>query len=393
MDRLDIVITPDEIKDKALRIYPQFVKAWLADEQFFPKRLPVNLTLPNDLLEAKRSVETLRAAAKQHRGHGYAITWQSRRSRSHGLNEFPTAITFESDYDFLFTTGRANEFSELKSAVSNIRSQQPNLAPWLLESTHWKDVLKVAGHLNDLLLMTQYLVDNPRPDCFAREIPLPVSTKLIEENRKILAQWLDRLLPREQIDFRFDRDEFEARYGLRYVRHHVLLRCLDSDLQCRLGLRFNELSVPIDSISQLPIGNATVIVVENKVNLLTLPPVKNGLAIGGLGKAVSLLRDVTWMNKVPILYWGDLDVEGFEILSQFREMFPQTQSLFMDTTTLEKLSGLAIEWPNRPGPEPTALTDAEQAAYRQIRTNKLRLEQERIPQNEVERVFLEIGLI
>ncbi len=387
------MISPEGIREKALRLYPQFVKAWLAEENFFPRRVPVNLTLPKDLAAAKRCVEELRDHSKQSRGFGYSVTWQSRRSRSHGLNEFPSAVSFDCASDLLRIIDHVDAFDMLKAAVAKLREQQPRLGTWLLESTNWKELLKVSDSLDDLLLMTQYFIDNPRPNCFAREISLPVSTKLIEENRKLLATWLDRLLPDQEIDFRFDRDEFEPRYGLRYVRHHLLLRCLDAELQDRLGLRFPELSLPSESIDKLSPQGVTVFIVENKVNLLTLPPIQSSIAIGGLGRAISLLRDVRWLQDAPIYYWGDLDVEGFEMLSQFRSMFDQTQSLLMDLSTLRRHSDVVIQWPNHPNAPPTNLTSSEQATYDHLLTHRIRLEQERIPQRDVNEQLITLGLI
>jgi hypothetical protein len=387
------MITPSQIKEKARRLYPKFVKAWLAGDEFFPRRVPANLKLSKDLTEAKRDVELLRTSAKQAHGHGYSIVWESRKSRSHGLNEFPNEINIETRDDLLFLADATGEFAVLDAAVATLRSCRPDLESWLQQSTHWKDLLDVAGHLDDLLLVTQYLLDHPRPDCFAREIPLPVSTKLIEENKKLLSAWLDLLLPADKIDFRFDRDNFEARYGLRYVRHHILLRVLDAELQQQLRLPFPELSLPADFIARLRPTRPTVFVVENKVNLLTLPRVTGGVAIGGLGKAVSLLRDVAWLKDATIYYWGDLDVEGFEMLSQFREMFEQTKSLMMDMRALNGHRDLAIGWPNAPRFKPTRLTECEQAAYEYLLRHEIRLEQERIPQNNVVAAIRELGMI
>lgn len=387
------MITPSQIKEKAKRLYPTFVKAWLAGDQFFPRRVPADVKLPNDLADAKRAVELLRTSAKQSRGHGYSIVWESRKSRSHGLNEFPNAINIETRSDLLLLAEATKEFAVLETAVATLRSRRPDLEVWLQQSTHWKDLLSVAGHLDDVLLVTQYLLDHPRPDCFAREIPLPVSTKLIEENKKLLSAWLDLLLPADQIDFHFDRDSFEARYGLRYVRHHILLRVLDAELQQQLGLPYPELSLPTDSVDRLRPKDPTVFVVENKINLLTLPRVRGGIAIGGLGKAVSLLRDITWLMDATIYYWGDLDVEGFEMLSQFREMFEQTKSLLMDMETFSSHSDLTIDWPNRPRFTPTRLTEPEQVAYEHLLRHGLRLEQERIPQNDVVAAIRELGMI
>ncbi|MBI1313348.1 DUF2399 domain-containing protein [bacterium] len=377
------MISPSQIREKARRLYPKFVKSWLRGEAFFPHRVPADLKLPCDPTAARRAIDELRSVSKPRCQNGITVFWESKRSRTHGLNEFPTAIQIESQSDLLHLADAAEDFTLLETAVGTFRSRRPDLEVWLQESTHWKDILNAAPQLHDLLLMTQYLLDHPRPDCFAREIPLPVSTKLIEENSKLLSAWLDRLRPPAQIDFRYSRDEFERRYGLRHVRHHILMRVLDPEVQTRLGFRFQELSLPAESIGQLQPTCPVVFVVENKVNLLTLPPVKGAIALGGLGKAVSLLRDVEWLRNATIYYWGDFDVEGFEILSQFRSIFEQTRSILMDMEVFQRHSMLAIPWANKPSSIPLTLTETERAVYDHLLHNGLRLEQERIPQDEI----------
>lgn len=387
------MITPSEIRKKSLRVYPQFIKSWLTGQQFFPRRVPADLKLPKELGKAKQAIELLRASSKQNCGYGYSIDWEPIKSRSHGLNDFPVAIVLQTQMDLLRLVNAVEEFRTLQISVEKLRRFQPSLEPWLLESTHWKDLLIAAGKLDELLLLTQYLVDHPRPNCFAREIALPVSTKLIEENKKLLASWLDLLLPRDKIDFKFNRTEFERRYGLRFIQQHLLFRVLDPILQQRLGLRFSELSLPVNSINELQPPPVNVFVVENKVNLLTLPPISNSIAIGGLGKSISLFRDVGWLHRSNIYYWGDLDVEGFEILSQFREVFEHTESMLMDMTTFNTHSDLAITWPNKPGSIPTKLSNSEQEIYHFLLHKKLRLEQERIPQEEIVGFIGELALI
>lgn len=375
------MITPSEIKTKAERLYPQFIKAWLADDDdFLPRRIPANLRLPPNHAEAFRAVEALRNQSKEIRGFGYSLQWELQKRLVHGLNQFPVAIQIETENDLLRLADKRVEFQSLQTTVQSLRSLFPQLETWLGEKSNWKMLVESAAVFGDLLLVTKYLLDNPRPNCFPREIPLPISTKLIEENRKLLAQWLDRLLPPDQIDVRHNPAEFEARYGLSYVRSHLMIRLLDESLRAELGLPFGELSLTADSIGSLPVASLRVYIVENKVNLLTLPAMKRSIGLGGLGKAVSLLRNIGWLSSVPIFYWGDFDVEGFEMLSQIRAIFPETKSLLMNRETFEQFENLAIPWTNQSRFEPQHLTESELKLYHHLRNKKLRLEQERIPQ-------------
>ena len=382
------MIDPAGIEEKARRLYPKFVTAWLAGDTFFPRRIPVDMKLPADLGKAKTAVNQLSENCKSQRSFGYRIVWQHQRRRIHGENNFPKEIWVDTAEDYLRLAGLDSEFDILVDAVNCLRKRQPKLEPWLRESTHWKQLFSVASDLKDLLSVVEWLVENPRPGCFAREIPLPVSTKLIEQNQRMIGAWLDQLLPPGQIDFNHSYQAFEPRYGLHYVRHHLLLRSLDEELQQRLGLPFAELSLPVQSIARLPAEAPNgslprVIVVENKVNLLTLPEMRQTLAIGGLGNAIMLTRQIDWLAECPILYWGDLDVEGFQILGKFRGLFPQTQSWLMDRETFDAHRGYAIPWPNHSAEPPVNLNAEELSMRDYLLTHRLRLEQERIMQSYV----------
>jgi len=154
-----------------------------------------------------------------------------------------------------------------------------------------------------------------------------------------------------------------------------------------------ELSLPAEELARLPVESVRVFVVENKVNLLTLPKSARGLALGGIGHGVTMLFNVPWLSNQRLFYWGDLDTDGFEILARLRHRFPQAESLFMDLETLERHRSIAIPIVNRStdaASEPAELTESELAAYRICKTQNLRFEQEHIAQTLVNRWFDEL---
>ena len=133
----------------------------------------------------------------------------------------------------------------------------------------------------------------------------------------------------------------------------------------------------------MSVGADLVVIVENKVNLLTLPSIPRAIGLGGLGDGVVLLRYLSWLNHMQIVYWGDLDTEGFEILSSLLAIFPHVRSFLMDINTLSQLQHLAVPGTGRKPDVPPHLSEEEQRAYVYCRDENRRLEQERIPQNEV----------
>ena len=164
----------------------------------------------------------------------------------------------------------------------------------------------------------------------------------------------------------------------------MLLRFLDPELQKSFGSPWRECSLPLRLLAESSIDANDVFIVENKVNLLTFPPVRSAIAMGGLGNGIIDLTYVTWLSNRSIWYWGDLDVEGFEILSRLRIRFPQTRSFLMNETTLHRWKDtLAVNGTNRVREIPPLLTEPEAAAFNFCVANNVRIEQERIPQAAV----------
>lgn len=388
------MITSQELVQKASRIYARAISAWLAsDDSFFPYRIPCDLSMPASQSELIQQVEKLRSESKEVKGFGYSITWEEKAKRLYGRNHYPAAILIESLDDLIKLLRKATEFRELQSSVERVRGRFPKLNDWILKN--WAKLLPVTSQLDQLLSVVQFMIDNPRPDCFTRELQLSISTKLIERNKPLLSAWFDALLPDGAIDFGSTRS-FEQRYGFRYSRPHLLIRFLDTNLASELNCQWSELSLPVTEIDRMPVTSASVFVVENKVNLLTLPKRSRSLALGGMGAGVTALFDINWLSKQRLYYWGDLDMDGFEILARLRHRFPHTQSMFMDLATLETHRALAIPIVNRntdEANEPPELTECERAAYRICKVEHLRFEQEHIAQFLVNQWFEKLPVV
>ena len=138
-----------------------------------------------------------------------------------------------------------------------------------------------------------------------------------------------------------------------------------------------------------------MLVVENKTTLyttLTLPKMNSTIAIFGSGFSVYNLKNVRWLDNLELLYWGDMDVQGFEILSQFRTYFPQTKSVLMDKQAFdcffEDDKGTLTNFSTK-----LNLTDEELQLYNILKTNNWRLEQEKITFNYVNEYFEKLFVV
>ncbi len=380
------MISPDQIRAKALRFYPRAVAHWLSESNdLFPYRMPCNLEPAASISETIRQVEELRSKSKEQVESGYRVEWEYIRSRTHGANQFPSAIVIDSFDDLIALCQKKSEFQKLRRSVHALRERLPALKPWI--ETHWRKLLEVEA-LPDLIQVTEYVLAHPRPGCFVRELPVPVPTKLVQKYRQLLSGWWELLLPQHAIDLDCDPTHFEQRYGFRQAREHVLIRILDDQLQRELSIPFSEVSLDPRQISQIPVRDVRVLIVENKVNLLTLPSWRQGIALGGLGAGVNRLFEIEWLRSQRLWYWGDMDAEGFEILARLRRSLPQAQSLLMNEETWRHHAALVCPKPlSRRRPMNLDLVDflrdAERSVYQICCEQGLWLEQEHIPPSDV----------
>jgi hypothetical protein len=384
------MITPDGIRQKAERAYSRMLDAWAAGElnSFFPLRMPADLSpIAGDVPGTIAAVELLRANSKEQSSRGYSIQWKQIRSRDFGNNRFPERIVIDTADDLVALIGKQKHFSATCRVADRIRDRFPALAGWV--TSHIRRMTDCAEPLEGLLQVTKFFLDNPWPDCYARQIPVAVDTKFVERHQAVLRDWLDELLPGSAIQA--DETKFALRFGLRDGQPYTTLRTLDPTLQAELRLPYDELSLPFRSLEPLPLRDATVIIVENQLNLLTLPKLNRGLTIRGEGKAVTRLRRLQWLADNMVLYWGDIDVEGFQILSSLRMFFPNVRSILMTEAVLLDHHDLVLEGSGAVSSEPRNLVDNELAAFRQCQRHNWRLEQERLPQSYVDEKLEALG--
>jgi hypothetical protein len=142
---------------------------------------------------------------------------------------------------------------------------------------------------------------------------------------------------------------------------------------------------------QLPYPPQTVIVSENKDTAVAFPAVVGGVCVEGSGFGGAAAAALPWLAKAPLLvYWGDIDAAGFEILDGFRADGVPAVSMLMDLATFNRYERFGTSLDRRGAPlgpgtrrDLPHLTAAERAIYHALtdpawKTHR-RLEQERIP--------------
>ncbi len=372
------MITPAEIQVKARQKYSRLLQAWLADDlpAQFPLLIPSNKgSLTTAPAQRTEQLRQLRMGSREGRGFGYTVHWQTVRSARHGEQGVPMRIELASLEDYLRLCGLTTDFQIFTEQAQLIRQHEPALTAWL--ARHPEKVVPHAGQWPALLRVCAYFRQHPLPGVYARQVP-GVHSKFVEQHTGILDSLLTHLLPTEH---RRAAPDFATRFGLQTDPPAVRFRLLDVALAAFFG-GLTDITVPQPDFERLtlPTSPLRVLVVENKLTFLTLPPLPATLAIWGSGYSLERLRACQWLCAASLYYWGDLDLHGFHILAQLRGYFLHTESVLMDAKTYqahpEHLHGGTIP---EHGP-PDLLTPGEQQVYQVLRTNpqKNRLEQEHI---------------
>ena len=360
---------------------------------YFPLEIPLKAitakALLNHFSEIQDAIYTLRQDSQK---HSYAIRDKVISHRQLGEQKIPVAMVFNNEAIFVNYLSKQDEFEQFKHLAQLSLLQDGLLFDWLIRYP-----LKVMQHAEawpQLLKVCRYFESHPQPDCYIRQLDIQgVDSKFIEKNKGILSELLTQKLPATDYHVEItglSQHGFERRYGLRYEQPTIRLRILDAALAVN-GL--TDISLTVSEFRQFNIAVDTVFIAENKINGLAFPDYPRAMVIFGLGYAVNLLAAAYCLQARTIYYWGDIDTNGFAILSQLRHYYPEVRSLLMDETTLEQFDDLSVLEPRASSKQGVLshLTKAENQLYQQLQENLKRLEQERISYSYLQKQLLKLS--
>lgn len=368
------MITSNEIFKKAEKKYPLFLRSVVAGDSFERMSIPCDKKPSKNLAEYDRELHDILLQSKEKKGYGYSVLWQKVKNRALGEQDFPKEIYFETEMDFLKFLRKESEVARFRDNLEKILADFPIMKDWCTD--HPLKVVEFSDKWVKIIKVLDFFRKNPYPNLYIRELPIRVQTKFIEQNKGIIGELLDIII-REHVNA--DEKEFERRFNLRYDDKILLrFRILDNSLCQQYLSGIEDISVPIGQFRLLDIPISNVYIVENKMNMLTFPLKEKSIVVWGHGFGVDIMKDVVWMQKKRIYYWGDLDAHGFQILSEIRSHFPQVESFLMDRETFDKF------FEGDKGAETNVekelcLTHEEDEMFRYLKENNYRLEQEKIP--------------
>jgi hypothetical protein len=379
------MISPNDIKAKAERKYFSFLQSVVQAIPFSRIVIPSDKTYNKaSIADFHNDILSLANQSKEKKGFGFTIDYQTVKTKTIGMQSLPTIIYFDTEKDFLKFLGKEKEVDNFINDWQLINSHFPELKDWIIRNP--TKIIQQQGKWESIIKVCNYFKNYPKPNLYIRELPANVHTKFIESNQSIIAELLDVII---QNHINLNEKEFEKRFNLKFREPLVRFKILDKEISQSFFSNLDDISIPVSQFERLKLHLKQVLIVENKTTLyttLTLPKMDKTIAIFGQGNAVTNIQNAKWLNNINVLYWGDIDVHGFEMLSRIRKHFDHTQSVLMDKSTFDKYfendSG-------KPTTDTTTLnlTDNEKELYNLLKTNNWRLEQEKIPFDYVNRHF------
>lgn len=374
--------TPKDLRNQVNQLWEKgfILRSVLSKEPVFPKKLRMKGPSSEDLTHSFAEVRDWCGSLSK--VSDVRFVYREVRHRVSGTNTFPNEAWLNSAEDAVELLNKKSEWKKFNEIVKTTYHRLPELLCWI--DRHPLNALQASGEWEHYLDIVDWMLANPHPNCYLRQVDLPgIHTKFIESNRKLLGELFDLALPPEAIETTFTGQKgFCRRYGFREKPERVRFRVLDQTLD-PLGIRhLTDITLAIDTFAALKQTPKNLFITENETNFLAFPKVTDSWILFGAGYGFSILREVSWMNDCRILYWGDIDTHGFAILDELRSIFPNTESFLMDRATL-----LAHQIFRDTEPKPHVrllprLTKEEAALCADIQADrygiKIRLEQERV---------------
>lgn len=369
--------TPEQVRDRLAIAWTRNWTGWLGGGGDWPLVMP--LDAPTEARASRHWTEFVRwlECWQAYPGPGrvrHAIRSWPRR----GAQTIPTHIEFGSPSDVSRALGgqRLADFTRADARMTDRAAAWPECGGVLRSHADWLASLSDED-FERAVRVIDWLADHPDCGLYPRQIPVEgVDTKWVERNAGPVGSLLaDRLgAPRGPL---------ATVAGLQGDLPKRRLRVLDPALRAKVG-GFSDLTVRIDELARLDLGAPVIVVIENLQSLLACADQPGVIAVAGGGFAAAELGQIPWLHERHVVYWGDIDQAGFEILARLRGQLPHTRSCLMDEQTLLAHRGL---WVVDPTPAkqalPLNLTPDELRVAQGLASGTwglgVRLEQERIP--------------
>lgn len=371
--------TPEQVlADVRRRITTRWSAELAGEETAFPHAFPIGRPTPAQLKADYSAVFQLTMDWQEWaRRHSVPLTYTTKVAAGGTRQQVPTHARIESldQACAIVGDGWPERVERSRSRLAVLRSEYPLLP----DQARMLRTLEGYSEVDFCLLLTVAAWLAADPDrvrgMTPRQVPIPgVHAKWLQAHEKTVCALagLDelQLMPGHpsRIHFTYLDPAYRASGG----------RIYDS---ATVGDRFTPAYLP-----------EVVVISENKDTAIGFPAFRGGISVEGVGRGGKTAASFDWLRDAPlVVYWGDMDRDGYEILDGYRADFGRDlESILMDEeayesyeqfgTPLDRLGAPLRAGSPRPVPR---LRPSECDVYQRL-TDPLfrghrRIEQERIP--------------
>ena len=362
----------------------RYLSDYAGNVPWTPIELPVKTPSAGELLDhfddaVRWAEEFQRDSHTAGGGARFAVTYRTVKGKNLGANSVPARVRIESFEQLSALIGTGRDVRSLDAILRQTEAVMPTLVPWVV--AHPLKAIEHRRIWSDVLATVTWIISNNTETLYLRQIDAEgIDTKFVDHHRKLLDELLTTVLPQHRIDPDYGAVDFTRRFRFRPKPTYTRLRLLNPQPTFPSGI--SEITLRTEELATLELVADTVFVVENETTYLAFPAVANSIVIFGSGFSLAALRDIPWMHSRALVYWGDIDTHGFDILHRLRTRFSSVQSIMMDHQTL---LAHPRQWVTEPSPTNRMLTNlnhAEEALYHDLIEDRyghaVRLEQERV---------------
>ncbi len=364
----------EALRKKALKLYEKgdIFRDYMDEGELFPLKIKLKKVQQRDI---QNSFLAITHEIKSLQKESFTLLYERFLFKNVGEQKLPVAIVYEMRQTLLESIGKVEEFGQFVEIYQKTKSYNEGVLTLLYQ----KPFLFLENQLilENIFLVCTFFMQNPKPNIYLRELSIAgVDTKFVENNKKIIDLFLRELLHEDSYNkeqTKLSNYGFEKKYNLLYPLPQVRFRILDNN-HALCGM--SDITLTVEEFKKVTLQIKKVFIVENKMTMLSFPTMEDSIVIFGSGYGVEVLKDVSWLKEKELYYWGDIDSDGFAILSQIRGYFKDIRSLFMDKKTIDAFVVYSVTCKEELKTL-KHLSDAEESIYGSLQ-NGFRLEQEKI---------------
>jgi len=367
------------IEDIRRRLTGKWQADLVGDEAVFPHAFPLGRPPASALLADYAAVHTQTVEWQDWaRRHGVFLDYENRAAKGRTTQSVPTHVRVESldQAVAIVATDWPERLSRARRRLVVLREMYP----------HVVDIGRILRLIDAystvdfelLLTVTDWYLEDPARAALGvtpRQVPIP----------GVHAKWLQA--HRAGVQALTGLDDLGLMPGHPSRIHFTYL---DPD-HLAVGARAHDSATVGDTFAPAYLPEV-VVISENKDTAIYFPSLAGGISVEGVGKGGKTPASFDWIRNARIVvYWGDIDRDGYEILNGYRTDFDrEIDSILMDPETYETYGAFGTNLDQNgktlePGdPKPVGkLSTSERRMYLRLldplHTGHRRVEQERIP--------------